>query len=421
PHMRDRDGTKFRLDLRGAALTLDDLAQLSESPFAMDAGELTTLRTVIQTTGRETLEKFIEILFKVNLADEASTAERAGRIVGLFDRIAELLLEGGRIGELERLLRKVRLLTGPRGKPLPENQVAIDHIFAHWSNAAFVERITGPLADPNYRFTPSVLAICGLLDARVVPALARAAGVVGTAEARAHLLALVAHRLPGHERAVAELLREVSPALAHDLVRILAPRVERTVVPFMVRAAMGNPDPTVRLEGLSLLPLDQLERHLTLLFPALHDPAKAVRSKAIHLIARVQSPDVHRRILQSIDDKAFTDFELDEKRRYFAAAALTGDANARFLELFQSGGLITRKGQDELRHCAAVALAIRLQRDAAALFDKELKRRIRSDVVAEAAEWAMQHMQCDRAERTRQLYDLFFRGVLVRGEGEVSA
>lgn len=415
PSMRERSSATRRADLSSAGLLEADLAQFVETPFAMDEAEFHTLERVIHTHSRETLEKFIEILFKVNLSEDDGTVDRAGRMVGLFDRIADLLLSSGRLGELERLMRKVRLLTGPRGQELPENQRAIQRIFTHWSSPGFAERVLAPLAtDGQHRYTPSILAICGLLEPTAIVPVARMAGRVAAEETRDALYRLTARMLPGHERPVIDLLREVDPEHAHMLIRLLTARGD-TLRPHIGRAAMANPEPKVRFEGLSVLPLVDDGPVLDLMFTALDDPARMVRSKAIHVIARVTRPEVHRRVLACIDKKGFADFDLAEKRRYFAAAALTGDPRERCVALFESGGLIRSRGQDELRHCAVVALAIRLHRDLAPAFEKELGRRLKSELVVEAVEWAQTHMQADRDERTRQLYDIFFKGELTRG------
>lgn len=401
----------------GVALTEVDLERFEEHPFAMDQVEFDMLRAVITTTGRETLEKFIEILFKVNMVEDAGD-QRAVRIVGLFDRIADLLLETGRVGELERLLRKVRRLKGRGDDEIPENVEAIRRIFEHWATAEFLEKVTAGLDEPGFRFAPSVLAICRLLNREAAPHLALRAGKVQVPEHRQALFELLPHFLPGHERAVAELLRQVDQAHAHELFRVLKAVAEPQHVIAAIRIAMSNPDANVRLEALSSLPNNEVTRHLELLYRCLRDAAKPVRSKAIHLLARIPTPEVHARILNAIQQKEFQDLELDEKRRYFAAAALTGNPNEQFLEHLRSGGLINRKGQDELRHCAAIALGIRLCRDAVPLFEKEVARRLRSEVVAEACAWSLQHMQCDRSTRTRQLYDIFFRsdlGLAVQG------
>ncbi len=415
--MRDRARTVRRSDLSAAGLTEADLARFVETPFAMDEAEFHTLERVIHTHGRETLEKFIEILFKVNLAEDGDGAvDRAGRMVGLFDRIADLLLESGRLGELERLMRKVRLLTGPRGERLPENLRAIHRIFAHWSTPAFADRVLAPLIEQSdHRYAPSILAICALLEPSAIASLARAAGLVRAEEASAALYRLTARLLPGNERPVIDLLREVQPEHAHMLIGLLT-RGEQRLRPSIARAAMANPEPKVRFEGLSVLPLVDDAQVLDLMFSALDDPARMVRSKAIHLIARVARPEVHRRVLDCIDKKTFADFDLAEKRRYFAAAALTGDPRERCVALLESGGLIRSRGQDELRHCAVVALAIRLHRDLAPAFQKELDRRLKSELLTEAATWGLQHMQSDRDARTRQLYDIFFKGELTLPE-----
>lgn len=396
-------------------LTLPDLERFEESPFAMDEVEFETLRTQIRSTDRETLEKFIEIVFKVSMIEQGK--ERDERIVGLFDRIADLLLRTGRIGELERFLRKVRRLTGREGEILRENVEAIHSIFRHWSTEHFVRRMMAGINDNDFIFTPSVVALCHLLNREAAPYIAMEAGRIRHAQRRQAILEVVPHRMKGHEAAIAKLLTKVDQAHAHDLFRILN-KAEPKIVFAAIQAGLHNDDDGVRFEALSALQPEMVQRSMSLLFRALEDSSKNVRSKAIHLVARVAHPDVHKRILQRIDDRDFQNYELDEKRRYYAAAALTGDSSAKFMDQFSSGGLLTRKGQDEIRHCAAVALAVRLYKPAIEAFDKELKRRLKSDLVNEAVAWALQHVAADRSARTRQLYSIFYQGTLSAEGGQ---
>ena len=174
---------------------------------------------------------------------------------------------------------------------------------------------------------------------------------------------------------------------------------------------MENGDAGVRLEAVSLIPLTRLEQYQTILFLALNDLTKSVRSKAIHLLARLTTPSVNRRIIKLIDSARFKDFELDEKRRFHAAAALTGGDITDCMEKISASGLLGTKQAEQERHCAAIALGIRLHRAALPAFEKEIKR-LKSPLVVEAATWAIQHIDCSREDRTKQLYDLFFYGRL---------
>ena len=406
------------LDLSSTCLTADDVSALSEQPFTMDEDEFLTLKALLTTTGRETLEKFIEILFKVQLTSEEDESTRHGRITGLFDQIAALLLKTDRVGELERLLRKIRRLTGPKGKRLPMNIEAIELIFRHWSEMTFIEGVTGQLGDPHYRFTPSVLAICGLLNNTATPFIAQIAGRASRPDVRQQLYDLVRDKIGGQEREVALLLGRADRHLAQELLRILAKVGEASHLGYAVHQAMRNPDGAVRLQALTVLPQGELQRHQELLFAALDDGEKGVRSKAIHLLARVRTTETHNRIMASVQSKVFANYELDEKRRYFTAAALTGDASQFLLETFNAGGgLLSRRANEHLRHCAAVALGVGLHRMALPFFEKELKRRLKSELVIEAVEWAATHFDCTREERTRQLYDVFFAGTLAKARG----
>jgi hypothetical protein len=116
----------------------------------------------------------------------------------------------------------------------------------------------------------------------------------------------------------------------------------------------------VRLEALGNLPPDKLHLYLQYILNALKDKSKVVRGKAVHLLARMPSPQVHGHLLQRIRDKDFAEVDLDEKRRFFAAASLTGNPTEWFMELLDERSFLQRKGDEEMRACAAIGLALRM-------------------------------------------------------------
>jgi hypothetical protein len=389
------------------SLTEDNLQRLQPTEFAMDDVEFNTLRGLLGANARETLEKFIEIVFKVRLTEDEPGQIK--RIELLFDRISALLMRRGRIGDLERLLRKIIRLRGPHGFDRPVNIRVISHIFKRWTRADFIEPVIASLNDPDSPYLPSVQALCALLVPDGALTVARAVGHIKHPEHRAALFAQLPMLIRGQASVVAQLLSEVEPAHAHALLTAIQAQQEPEALQAAVREAMKNPDAGVRFEALATLQPKDVPPLLEPLFSALEDTAKKVRSKALHLLARVQSPTVHERFMAAIQHKGFIHFDLDEKRRYYTAAALSGDANAFFLEMLTShSGLLARKHHDDERHSAAVALAIRMCKDAIPVFQNELRRRIRNETVYAACQWGLQHVQRDRDTRTRQLYDIFY-------------
>ncbi|MBU0550092.1 hypothetical protein KKF91_21525 [Myxococcota bacterium] len=395
-------------------LSEEDLSYFEEHPFAMDEAEFYMLKAQINTTGRETLEKFIEILFKVNL-DKDESEENKSRIVGIFDRIADLLLENRRVGDLERLLRQVHRLTGPEGQELPENVEAIQRIFAHWSEPPFVQRVMAELSQPKSPYTPSVLAICELLNPEAVPEITRQVAKVKIPSRRFAIFQLLPKIIKGQEQHIARLFDEFDAGFAHEMFKLIKESEDKHAFMIALRSSMKNQDPDVRFEGLGFMPLEAAGQSTELLLKALQDNAKKVRNKAVHLLARIPSEDIHQKLMAFIDDRAFARVPLDEKRRIFAAASLTGKSSDAFAAIFKGGGLVS-KPSDEQRHCAAMALGIRLRRDMIPLFEKEQGRRLRAnELVVEACAWAIAHMAADREARTRQLYEIFIQGQLISG------
>lgn len=401
--------------LARAVITEKDLERFTEHPFAMDEHEFRTLKRIHDAAGLETLEKFIEILFKVCLAEEDS-GERE-RLVAYFEKIAGLLLEGRRIDDLKRLLLRLRGLTGPEGELLFENIGLINEIFERWSRAEFIAPLFEACADPRFPSPGAVLDICRVLNPSAAPFIAREAGRVGIPDRRQAVFETLAELVGGHIKEVGRLLQTVDQAHAHDLLRILR-RFDHPDVQSAISAALGNPDAGVRLEALGAIPTDRAHVHLRFIQAALSDASKVVRSKALHLLAQIRTPQVYAFLMQRLRERDFAQLDLDEKRKYFAVAALSGDPTEYFMELLTSRGLFKRGAGDDLRACAAVGLGVRLHRDAIPHLQKEVSRTLGQDAMRDAAVWALKHMASDRDERRRQFYDLFFKGELgARGEG----
>jgi len=409
-----RIGQAKRVDLTAALVTDADMLRLEESPFAMDEVDFARLRQLVEGTGQGTLEKFIEILFKVGLVpDVAGTHDK---VLTTFDRIADLLLRARRTGDLERVMRKVRSLTGPEGDFLFENLDAINRIFDRWGTQQLIDEIADLLNDANVTEPGTLLSLLRLQNPSAAPLIARAAGRVTLPDRRAAVFELLPEIIPGQLREIARILQACDATHAHDLIRVLRTIEGIDILP-AINGALNNPDSAVRLEALANLPPDKLHLYLQYILNALKDKSKVVRGKAIHLLARMPSPLVHSHIVQRIRDKDFPEVELDEKRRIFAAAALTGNPNEWFLGMLDDRSFLQRKGDEEMRACAAIGLALRMHAPALPLFEREMKRKLQTDVVREACHWAMHHIRQVRDERTRQLYDILFKGALTYAAG----
>ncbi len=409
-----RLGQAKRIDLTTALITDADMVRFEESPFAMDEVDFARLRQLVEGTGQGTLEKFIEILFKVGLVpDVAGTHDK---VLTTFDRIVELLLGARRTGDLERVMRKVRHLTGPEGDLLFENLDAINRIFDRWGTQGLIDQIADLINDPHVTEPAPLINLLRLQNPTAAPLIARAAGRVTIPDRRTAVFDLLPEIIPGQLREIARILQTCDAGHAHDLIRVLR-SVEGIDILQAINGALNNPDAAVRLEALGNLPPDKLHVYLQYILNALKDKSKVVRGKAIHLLARMPSPQVHSHIVQRIRDKDFLEIDLDEKRRFFAAAALTGNPNEWLLGMLDDRSFLQRKGDEEMRACAAIGLALRMHAPALPLFERELKRKLQTDVVREACQWAMHHVRQTREERTRQLYDILFKGALSYAAG----
>ena len=400
-------------DLSTSLLTDRDLEKFQESPFAMDEHEFGVLRGIVESAGATTLEKFIEILFKVNLVDDENARSR---VMGSLDKIVELLLSAARFGDLERVMLKVRGLTGPEGELIFENLDAINRIFDRWGTPAFVDAVIERLNNPHETETTTLTRMLQLLNPGAGLEVARAAGRLQIPDRRVAVFELLPEMVAGQLKEVGRLLQSCDAAHAHDLIRMLR-SIEGVEILAAINGALNNPDAAVRLEALTNLPTEKLHVYLPHVLNAMKDKSKVVRGKAVHLLARMPSPQVHTHLLQRIKDRDFGDIDLDEKRRFFAAAALTGNPTEWFVQLLEDRSLLQRKDTEEMRSCAAIGLALRMHGPSLPNFDREVKRKLQTDVVRDACAWALHHVRQSREERTRQLYDILFKGTLSYAHG----
>jgi hypothetical protein len=398
----------LRASLHDSLLSVDDLARFEESPFAMDEHDFERLRGVVLSAGAGTLEKFIEILFKVGLVSQAALHER---VFVTFERITDTLLEGGRLDDLARVFARVRGLVGPEGELLFENVEEIDRVFDRVGTPARVARILEVFVRGDAVQVEGVLRLLRLLNPSASMHIVRGLSAVTQPERRAALLELLPETIPPYLKDLARVLQTCDGALAHELMRVLR-GLDHPDVTTAVHAALNNPDAAVRLEALGALPTEKLGVYLPSILNALKDKSKTLRTKALNLLVRMPTPQVHAHLLQRVKDKDFAQVDLDEKRRYFVAVSLTGNANPWLMELLEGRSLLQKKAEEEQRACAAIGLALRMHAPAVPVFEREVARSYQSDVVREACTWAIQHVRQPRDVRTRQLYDVLFRGTL---------
>ena len=387
------------------ALEASDLAQFQENPFALDEISLVRLASLIRTYDRETLEKFIEILFRATLQGMGSHEERQDRVVGLFDRIARLLLSSGRIDELERLLRKIRLLKGPDGVSLPINVAVIEKILGMWSDREFIETLLAYFDAPDCPFWASVLEICKLLNAEAAYKIVDCADRIQNAAYRKSLLDWLPERLIGQELRVAPLLKMVSEDVAHMLLHVILrpPWLFQTA-----QLAMESRFDSVRYAGISALADCREPGFDALILSALKDDARKVRGKALQILMKNPQSSLSGYLMESIDKKSFDSAPLEEKRRFFLAAERCGAPDDWLLKQFHTHSLLRRSALAERRHCAAIALAVREHPQAKALFDACIQGLFQPKIVVEACVWGVTYLACEPSERERQRQAFFF-------------
>lgn len=416
-------------------LTLENLEVLLSSGFALHEADLKALGHTLATDGRETLEKFLEILFKVRLIETDPMAIE--RTEQQFDRMVYMLLDKGRIGDLERLLRKLQRL---RIADLPGDELghtvhrtaarataAVNRLFSRWAIPRVIDVMVEAVDNPQSPYTASALAVLLLLSPHgAVPTL-QAIARTKHKQRRGLLIAQIGHYVGTRVRAVAPMLGQLPGPLAHALLEWVSASGDERALAEAVQSGLQSADQAVRLDVLSHLPPAAAGPILPLIFSVLEDGSRPLRARALFLLAQVRTPEVYPQMFEHVtEEKTFGPLDLEDKRRYFAVLALSADAGlereeaaarrAQAIEWFtaqlEAVGLLSRKNQDELAHCAAVALALLGHREAVPLFERALNRRIRNELVYAACHWALQHMGQKREQRTQQIYDLFLRGKL---------
>ena len=405
--------TRFSsLDLRQTSLLRKDLALLRFNALELGVGERTKLERMLRSNSRERFEKFVEILFQLHLQFSSSQLGRGERIAVLFDRIADTMLQSGDFGQLERLVCKLRTLSQEDGEDFSVNQVSIDYILEHWSQENFVEQILGPVLAGRTDLIQSAVGVLSNLNESAVPAICRFGVEVSDPRIRDQLWKMVARNLQGYEIQVGRYLISASIPVARELVSLLSQNGEPSQAAKSLLNGLRNPETAARLEVLSAAEKMSTEHTLTLLLRSLSDSDSAVRGKALHLLARRALPSVVSGVREVIEDHRFNEFSLDEKRRFCVTFGLVGGDLSHWIKLLKTRSLLESDQSIELKHCALVTLAVTIHPECLVLSER-YKPKKKSPLLAEAAQWAQQHINCSREERTRQLYAIFYSGKLI--------
>ena len=104
------------IDLRKVAIGRRDLSQCGAQTTNLGTEQAQKLERLFKSNERERFEKFVEILFQLHIQFSSDDLGRGERIAVLFDRIADLMLDQGHYGELERLICKLRTLAQIRSQ-----------------------------------------------------------------------------------------------------------------------------------------------------------------------------------------------------------------------------------------------------------------------------------------------------------------
>ena len=249
-----------------------------------------------------------------------------------------------------------------------------------------------------------MIAICRLLSNRAAPHLARVAGRPLGGEIREQVWEVVRQKLVGRVREVAALITTAEPQHAHEIFQVLRRSMIQTICYSPWREPWTT-QPKVRLEGLTQL-LSALRCCSHIGDARFIGWRQSVRSRALHSLALVRKNTVHERIMACINAPDYAQYELDEKRRFAAAAALTGGDSLRWTEQFSNPRIF--RSVTKIGTVRRLLWAFDYSRTPKA-FWKRGEPFAENTLVAEAARWALQHMEAERSVRTQQLHALFFR------------
>ena len=400
------------VDLRRVSIGRRDLSQCGAHTTNLGTEQAQKLERLFKSNERERFEKFVEILFQLHIQFSSDDLGRGERIAVLFDRIADLMLDQGHYGELERLICKLRTLHKLDHKDAEETRQSIEYLLQHWSQEVFVAQILKPAYGTDQPVLNSMLGILSKLNTRATPAMAQHTIQLTDPRLRERLWAIIGRQVRGYEIQLARLLVGALLPVARELIQVLIQNGDATVVAKGLMNALRNGESAVRLEA--LVAAEKLSPDLAepLLLRALSDGDSSVRGKALHLLARRRAVAAVDAVDQLIRSDRFTDFSLEEKRRLCVTYALVGGGLDEWVKRLNARTLIESNENLELKHAYLVALGVCLHSDAAELSEKLLSRK-RKVMLTDAAMWVRQHLECDREERTRQLYAIFYSGRLI--------
>ena len=415
----NRQSRFSQLDLRTITFGRNDLALFRFNDLELSTESRLKFERLLQSNDRERFEKFVEILFQIHLQFATDSVGRSERIAVLFDRIADAMLDSKDFAELERLVNKLNTMGFVDAAEDREYRSSVEYILEHWGQEAFIDRILAPVFSSDTELTPSCVGIISRLSGSAVPALVQSACRLTEPRTRGQLWEVVARNLKGNEVTVARSLVDASLPIAREILNILSSSIDPESLGKLLLNGLRNSEASVRLETMSCVERIGAQHAMTLLLRALDDVDASIRGKALHLLARHRDVRAMAPIWECINGRRFAGFSLDEKRRFCVTYALCGGDLGEWRKLVSTRNLIQSTDVSEMKHCALIALGVRVDPEIDDVVER-LSQKKRQDLVVEAASWVKQHIACPREERTRQLYAIFYSGKLVesrRGDG----
>ena len=405
--------TRFaQLDLRTFSLARTDLALFGFNRLQLGSEARDKFSRLMQSNIRERFEKFVEILFQIHIQFSSSSTGRGERIAVLFDRIADAMLDGEELGELERLVNKLKTMVDSGQVDTSVHKTSVDYILEHWGQEEFVKRVLTPVLNNDAALIASSIGIIAQLSESAVPAICHFNCQIADPRIRAKLWSIISKNIRGHEVNIARSIVSASIPIARELIQLLADHASPQDLGKLLLNGLRNSEASVRLETVTVVEMRVPEQAFSLLIRALSDPEPSVRGKALHLLARQRHSESLKAVWSIIKDTKFSSFSLDEKRRFCVTYALCGGVLTEWHNLLTSRTLIESNDALELKHCALIAMGVQMDPQITSLLERFLRKKKQS-LLTEAAVWVEQHINCPREERTRQLYAIFYSGKLV--------
>ncbi len=325
--------------------------------YFLDEAELKYLKDEIEREYSQDLKRSVLSMLLDLLELQTYTAVRA-ELISILENFIPYLLAAGEFHSVAYLLRELRAVVERARELLPEHRKAISELPARLSQAESLGELLQSLDEAVVAPAEEDLSdLFGELRPEALQTVLEWLPKL-TNESIKQQLDRAARRLAAsHPEQVVQALEQAEVPVLIMTLQMIAQLVIPPFIPALGKL-LGREEAEVRKEAVNALAATGSTGAMRELEKAIDDPEKDVRVIAVKALGERGHRAAFPKIEAVVTGKGLRNADLTEKTAFYEAyGLLAGDTGVATLSpMFETKGLLRRKGDPEARACAAMAL-----------------------------------------------------------------